>query len=230
MSRPVPSALAALLTAALAACSPAPAPQTAAPSAPAATSETAPPAAEPKPTAPAAEAAPASAEAPIAPPGSIQHALAAGEYLLPFTIDPKHENVRDPRVLQWSEHPCGATPYARVRAMPLGDGLLLADDVIEFGDGGKELRRWSKPFEADVIAVDGDRMRLRVLDGNGVEQVLWADPAGALAVAQDAAAAEPRSLDCPTLKAFADSDYLQCYEYVDAGGAKRRLAYEGVCT
>lgn len=230
MSRAALTALAALLTAALAAC--APAPEAAAP---AAKPEPAQSSAPPKPAQAAAPSADerAAAEAPIAPiapPGSIKHVLAAGEYLLPFTIDPKHENVRDPRVLQWSEHPCGATPYARVRAMPLDDGLLLADDVIEFGDGGKELRRWSKPFEAEVTAIDGERLRLRVLDGNGAEQVLWTDPAGALAAAQNAVAAEPRLLDCPSLKAFADSDYLQCYEYVDAGGGKRKLAYEGVCT
>ncbi|MGJ7903795.1 hypothetical protein, partial [Lysobacter sp. 1R34A] len=179
-------------------------------------------------TAPTTAAAPAAA--PLAPPGAIKHALAEGEYLLPFTIAPERAETRDPRVLQWSEHPCGATPYARVRALPLDDKLLIADDVIEIDDAGRELRRWRKPFEAEVVAIDGERLRLRSLDGNGVEQLLWTDPAGALAPAQVAAEAEPRLFDCPTLKAFAGSDFVQCLEYADAGGAKRKLAYEGVCT
>lgn len=234
MSRAASFALAAGLAGALAAC--APAPQAGAPAAqpePAEPSQPKP--SEPGPTQPAppspgAQAADAPAEAPIAPPGTIKHVLAAGEYLLPFTIAPEHEHTRDPRVLQWSEHPCGATAYARVRAMPLDDKLLLGDEVIEFGDGGTPLRRWSKPFEADVVAIDGERLRLDVLDGNGVEHALWLDPAGALAPAQGAAAAEPRLFDCPALKAFAGSDYVQCLEYLDAAGAKRKLAYEGVCT
>ncbi|MGO1001677.1 hypothetical protein [Lysobacter sp. CA196] len=214
--------LPALLAAALAACSAAPAPQpTAASTAAAAPAASATPA-------PATAAAPV--EAPLAPPGTIKHALADGEYLLPFTIVPELAETHDPRVLQWSEHPCGATPYARVRALPLDDKLLLADEVIEIDDAGQELRRWRKPFEADVVAIDGERLRLRSLDGNGVEQLLWTDPAGALAPARVAAEAEPRRFDCPTLKAFAGSDFVQCLEYADAGGAKRKLAYEGVCT
>lgn len=218
--------LPALLTAALAACSAAQAPQ------PAASAPTAPAAAAPA-TAVPAEAptnAAAPAEAPLAPPGTVKHALADGEYLLPFTIAPELAETRDPRVLQWSEHPCGATPYARVRALPLDDKLLIADDVVEIDDAGRELRRWRKPFEAEVVAIDGERLRLRSLDGNGVEQLLWTDPAGTLAPAQVAAEAEPRLFDCPTLKAFVGSDFVQCLEYADAGGAKRKLAYEGVCT
>ena len=125
----------------------------------------------------------------------------------------------------------GAVVYARVRAMPPADDKrLMADDVIEFGDGGKELRRWRKPMESEVAAIDGERLRLNVLDGNEVELALWADPTGTLAPAQNAAAPEPRLFDCPALKAFADSDYVQCYEYIDAAGAQRKLAYEGVCT
>lgn len=213
--------LPALLAAALAACSAAPAPPTAAsPPTPAATAAAAP--------TPATAVAPV--EAPLAPPGTIKHSLAAGEYLLPFTIAPELAETHDPRVLQWSEHPCGATPYARVRALPLDDKLLIADEVIEIDDAGQELRRWRKPFEADVVAIDGERLRLRSLDGNGVEQLLWTDPAGTLAPAQVAAEAKPRLFDCPALKAFAGSDFVQCLEYADAGGAKRKLAYEGVCT
>jgi hypothetical protein len=232
-----------LLAAALAACSRTPEPASAAPAAPAPgpapAAATAPAAtAEPAVTAePAATAEPqAAAEGagelePLVEPNTRKFPVAPGEYLLPFTLNPDQGRSNDPRILQWRTHPCGATPYALVRTIPIGDRLLLSDEVIEYDAAGEAVRSWHKPFEAEVIAVDGERLGVRVSDGNDVEQALWVDVFGVLAPAKAFAAGEPRPLDrCPKLKAFEDSDYEQCYQYTDAAGGKRLLAYAGPCT
>lgn len=193
------------------------------------------------PQTPAAQAPTASAPAPAAQPATPAETpapatptatVATTQYVLPFTSQAEEGAPEDPRIVRWGEGPCGATPYARVSAIPLEDKSLLADYVVEFDQAERELRRWGKPYEADVIGLEGQWLRVRARDSEDKSHEFRIDVAGRIeSIADKAQALADRSkmIDCPKLPTFAESDYEQCYDVTDAAGAQRRLAYEGVC-
>lgn len=179
-------------------------------------------------TAPAAKPAQAPAPAPATPAATV----ATTQYVLPFTSQAEEGAPDDPRIVRWAEGPCGATPYARVSAIPLQDKSLLADYVVEFDKAGRELRRWGKPYEAAVIGLEGEWLRVRATDSEEKSRELRIDVAGRIEPVADPAkelSERSKMIDCPKLPTFAESDYEQCYDVTDAAGAQRRLAYEGVC-
>lgn len=190
---------------------------------------------------PAVQAPPAQAPAaskPAPAPATQTAAVSKVQYLLPFTSQAEQGAPEDPRIVRWTDGPCGATPFARVASIPLDDKSLLADYVVEFDPAGRELRRWGKPYEAEVLAVEGEWLRVAVNDLDGKPHELRIDLAGRIEPIADPAQAQPKTqalserskmIDCPKLPTFAESDYEQCYDVTDAAGAHRRLAYEGVC-
>lgn len=191
------------------------------------------------PQTPAAQAPAASASAPTAKPAETPApatptaTVATTQYVLPFTSQAEEGAPDDPRIVRWGDGPCGATPYARVTSIPLDDKSLLADYVVEFDTAGRELRRWGKPYEADVIGLEGEWLRVRANDGDDKSHEFRIDVAGRIESITDKAQAlidHSKMIDCPKLPTFADSDYEQCFDVTDAAGAQRRLAYEGVCT
>lgn len=132
--------------------------------------------------------------------------------------------------------PCG--PVARVRTdrIPWADPALVPDVVVEFDAGGRALKKWGKAYEAEVVGLDGDRLRFRAETGT-----FWTDPSGLVEVAdarvavRDASVAEPytreaTAIDCPALDAFKGADALHCHRVRDAAGGERLIAFEGVCS
>lgn len=173
------------------------------------------PAAVPAPTA----TAPAAAETPAP--------VVAPTYEFAFTFQGK-EGSQDPRILRFEDGPCGSTPVAKVATIPLSDAILLPDFVVEFDATGKEINRWGKPYEAEVIGLDGDRLQFRTSD----DHAFWTDTTGAVGTLDNAPTAtlDAPLIDCPALPTFAESEYEQCYDIGGTEGPRRSLAWEGVCS
>lgn len=163
---------------------------------------------------------------------------AAPAFVLGFTaLQPERE---DPRIVGWVEDPCGVTAMAQVTALPVDDPSLLPDFVVEFDADGKELRRWAKPYSAEIVAIAGERLHFRATH-EGRERVFWTQPDGSLGVIDQGLenpSAPPTAgfadgavaVDCPVLHVFAGSDYVQCYEITDGTDTRRRVAFEGACS
>ena len=161
---------------------------------------------------------------------------AAPRYVFGFTSIAEGE---DPRIVEWAEDPCGVTAFAPVDAMPVEDPTLLPDWVVEFDADGSEVRRWAKPYSAEIVAIAGERLHFRA-DHEARPRVFWTQPDGTLGLIDDRLAnpaAPPATgfadgateVECPALPAFEGSDYVQCFEIAD-GENRRRVAFEGACS
>ena len=185
---------------------------------------------------PAAATAPAPVEAsvtaePVAPAAPTASASAAAPTTYEFAFTSRGDAAgKDSRVVRWEGGPCGESPVARVETMPIDDKALLPDFVVEYDAAGKEIKRWGKPYEAEVIALDGDRLQFRT----DASHAYWTDTEGAIGALEAGDAPPPALdaplLDCPALPSFAESEYEQCYDVADAAGQRRKLAWEGVCS
>lgn len=142
---------------------------------------------------------------------------------------------KDRRILRWADSPCGMSPVVKTDSVLLNDAVLQPDFVVEFAPDGRALRTWGKPFNAPIGALRGDRIGFAQWR-DGREQWYWTDTAGRIAPVDAAAGAHPRidesaPVDCPTIELFGDTEYLQCFETVDAStGRKHRIAVEAACT
>lgn len=176
---------------------------------------------------PAPAPAPTATVPPPAPPAETPAPVVAPSHEFAFTFQGK-EGVQDPRILRFEDGPCGSTPVAKVATIPLTDANLLPDFVVEFDAAGKEIKRWGKPYEAEVIGLDGDRLQFRTSD----DDAFWTDTTGAIGTLDSAPAAalEAPLIDCPALPTFAKSEYEQCYDIAGTDGPRRTLAWEGVCS
>jgi hypothetical protein len=141
------------------------------------------------------------------------------------------EEAKDPRIQSWEDSPCGMGPRAKVDHMPIDDPVLLPDWVVEFDATGRERKRWGKPYEAEIIGLEGNLLKFRV---HGHAQAYWTDPEGRIGTLAGDTQAFPElqtaPLDCPTLPTFETSAYLFCWTVVDEAQRKRTLAWEGPCT
>ncbi|UZW63224.1 hypothetical protein [Lysobacter enzymogenes] len=185
-------------------------------------------------TSPATSPAPATQSAPAqAAPTPAQAAPALAKPPYRFAFASKHDKRnKDPRVVDWGEDGCGPYPVAEVEAIPLHDAWLLPDWVVEFDDKNREIARWGRPMAAELVGLDGPRLRFRV-DGHGQTGEFATDADGALQPLSASGASlydSARQIECPRLPTFAESDYAQCFVVKDAAGAERRLAWEAPCT
>ncbi|NOT86846.1 MAG: hypothetical protein HOP03_01525 [Lysobacter sp.] len=193
--------------------------------------------APPSKAAPAASPVPPTAASAAVPAASTVPAMPAVETAatFEFAFSSTHADGRegdDPRILRWEDGPCGGSPVVRVSRMPLNDPALAPDYVVEFDDSGKELKRWGKPYEAEVLGLDDDLLKFRV-DGEP-PRAFWTDLQGRIGTIAGDATTIPEldtpTLECPTLPTFANSSYAFCSIVTDAAGRPRRLAWEGPCT
>lgn len=142
---------------------------------------------------------------------------------------------KDRRILRWADSPCGMSPVVKTDSVLLNDAVLQPDFVVEFAADGRALRTWGKPFNAPVGALRGDRIGFSQWQG-GQERLYWTDTSGRIAPGDAAAGAHPRidesaPVECPAIEIFGDSEYLQCFETVDAStGRKHRIAVEAACS
>ena len=136
----------------------------------------------------------------------------------------------DPRIVSTQEHPCGAIDLVRVPSIPMNDPVFVPQFVVEFDAAGNETGKWGIPNEAEVTALDGQRLQFQVDAGR-----FWVTPDGALEKLADAGKAndvrtQEGMFDCPALPTFANSGAEQCFRVSDAAGSERRIAMEGVCS
>ena len=142
---------------------------------------------------------------------------------------------RDRRILRWAESGCGMSPVVKTSTMLLNDAVLQPDFVIEFAPGGRVVRTWGKPYNAQIGVLRGDRISFAQME-NGQERMYWTDAAGRIAPGDAAANTRPRidesaPIDCPSLELFGDSELLGCFETIDAASGKsHRIALEAACT
>lgn len=173
------------------------------------------------------------APAPAPEPSPAASGEQAATFEFAFTsTHPDGKEGDDPRILRWEDGPCGGTPIARVSRIPLNDPALLPDDVVEFDDSGKELKRWGKPYEAEVVGLEGDVLKFRT--NSDPPRPFWTDLQGRIGIIAGDAAKIPDldapTFDCPTLPTFTDSDYTFCSKVTDTAGRIRKLAWEAPCT
>lgn len=130
---------------------------------------------------------------------------------------------------RFEEHPCGAVAVARVERMPdhARHGALEPELVVEYGAGGRELRRWSAPVDGSVWAVRGDRVLINLAgrhywigtDGR-IAPTRYTDPPPITTAGQ-----------CGTPAGMENSDYAGCHAFRDEGdGRVRNIWFQGVCT
>lgn len=168
--------------------------------------------------APAATAAPTATDAP------------AAQYEF-YLLTRKGEPVEDPRIVSTQQdHPCGPIDLVRVPAIPMDDPVFVPAFVVEFDAGGKETGKWGVPSEAEVTALDGQRLQFQVDNDR-----FWVTPDGSLERVGDAARAQDvrtseGMFECPELPTFSASGAEQCFRVHDAGGRQRLIAMEGVCS
>lgn len=182
----------------------------------------------PEPAAPAAHSGPAAtAPAPAQPPAAAAEPTQYEFYLLTRRGEP----VTDPRIVSTlQDHPCGPIDLVRVPSIPMDDPVFMPAFVVEFDAQGQETGKWGVPSEAEVTALDGQRLQFQVESGR-----FWVTPDGSLqrvdgtAPAPDIRTSEGM-FECPTLPTFSASGAEQCFKVKDAAGAERRIAMEGVCS
>lgn len=142
---------------------------------------------------------------------------------------------KDHRILRWADSPCGMSPVVKTDSVLLNDAVLQPDFVVEFAADGRALRTWGKPFNAPIGALRGDRIGFAQWR-DGREQWYWTDTRGRIAPGDATAGSHPRidesaPVDCPTIELFGDSEYLRCFEIVDAStGRTHRIAVEAACS
>jgi hypothetical protein len=147
---------------------------------------------------------------------------------------------RDKRVLRWQESGCGSSPVVKTSTMLLDDPVLQPDFVVEFANDGKILRRWGKPFNAPLGYLAGDEIVFELWERDGKRMLRYfTDTQGRISPMPDTTVAanhpaigDGKRIDCPTIPLFGeDSEYLQCFEAIDAITKKtHNIAFEGACT
>ena len=132
--------------------------------------------------------------------------------------------------------PCGPVARVRTNRIPLDDPALIPHRVVEFAADGRVVRTWGTSYEADVVGLDGQRLRFHADTGT-----FWTTPSGDVEAADVRLAARDASasarftnaqtvIDCPVLAAFKGSGTVHCHRVRDDTGAERRIAMEGVCS
>lgn len=148
-----------------------------------------------------------------------------------YLLTRKGEPVKDPRIVSTQQaHPCGPIDLVRVSSIPMDDPVFMPSFVVEFDAGGMEIGKWGVPSEAEVTALDGQRLQFQVESGR-----YWVTTGGELQKLDDPARADDirtseGMFDCPKLPTFAESGAEQCFKVNDAAGKERRIAMEGVCS
>lgn len=168
--------------------------------------------------------------------GIIVGTLAAGTAL---AFQPRHDMAfwfddeaaaRAAGATSFGDHPCGAVALAPVSRMPAYDanGPLEPELVVEYGPGGRELRRWSAPVDGQIWAIRGPDILV-----NQEDRFYWIDTEGNIRDARQSEAGPPETGEgqCGTPAGQEDSDYAQCRIFRDtATGAARTLFYQAVCS
>jgi hypothetical protein len=130
----------------------------------------------------------------------------------------------------FGDHPCGAVALAPVAQMPAYDanGALEPELVVEYGDGRRELRRWSAPVDGSIWAVQGEEILV-----NQDDRFYWIGTDGRIRETRHAESTTPETSEgqCGTPAGQEGSDYAQCRVFRDAATrALRTLFFQAVCS
>jgi hypothetical protein len=140
--------------------------------------------------------------------------------------------ARDPRVVDIIQSDCGMVAIARVPAIPVDDPLILPDLVLQYDEAGAEVRRWSKSYSSQILAISGDQMFFGASPG-GDAGPFRTTPAGDVTVAVPLATNledNASFVTCPeSLAGFADMSLVSCYQTTDVAGRTLYLAWEAGC-
>jgi hypothetical protein len=118
-------------------------------------------------------------------------------------------------------------------------GYLSPDKVVEIAPPSRNmrslaesttLRRWAKPIDSQVIAIEGDRILVDVGQG----QSYWIEPSGKFqrqAESLSAPSPEPFNGDLGRHPEFVKSDYAKLWKFADLNSkVERVIIYESNCT
>jgi hypothetical protein len=126
-----------------------------------------------------------------------------------------------------SEHPCGSMLVTRVRAIPIGDSVLVPEVAVEFAADGRVIRQWSLPIDRTPLAIEADELVITLDDSNE----LGVGPNGAIRVLPMLKFAGGLVEHCPSIGVFKGSAYTECARFLDLrSGVARHIAYQGICT
>ena len=158
---------------------------------------------------------------------------AGAEARYPLAVFVSDPDSRDPRILGWLEADCATVALVALDRMPVDDPLLRPDRVVQFDEAGRELRRWHKPYSAEILAIQGDDLYFGASPG-GAKGPFRTNPAGELTPSVPLAtglSASATITDCPArLEAFPDDmSLVTCYRASDGAGRPILLAWEAGC-
>jgi hypothetical protein len=130
-------------------------------------------------------------------------------------------------------HPCSGVVNKFIKRVPSPtDPASRPERVYEYNPTGEVIAEWWVPIETRVQAIEGDRLLLKTWIESTEEApafLIALRPQGNFQVVPFSEAPEEKLTECP--KDLPDSEFLDCFEFVDQGtGAVRRIAYEGPCT
>lgn len=158
---------------------------------------------------------------------------AEGPWKLLFWIDGKVEGVSENDVIG---HPCGAVVELSVSAIPLNRPNIDTDRVIEFDMSGATIREWRAPVDSLPVAVDGNRLIIKYSreHSGGHLAILPLGKIEAYSMHSiDTPLPASAEMQCPAtlVTLFGKNDYLFCQRWKDRStGARRNIAFEGICT
>ena len=127
-------------------------------------------------------------------------------------------------------HPCGARVDLRSTQLAHKLDMFDVDWVVELSDENAIINKWPVPLGAKPLAVDEDKLYLKIYDENNPIVSIYPDGN----ISPDKLASKPdlTSEDCPEVKENKDiSKYFYCVKMRDfKGGGTRTLAAAPVCS
>jgi hypothetical protein len=156
-------------------------------------------------------------------------AIAKSNQSADFTFFTRENVKKDPHVIKLGPHPCGEYALARVSKMPGLEekGYLVPDKVVEVDTVNKTLRRWAKPIDTEVVAVEGDRILIKA------DKHYWIKPSGEfqLQIGKIVPKAPTFVQRVKQHPEFKGSGYAGLWRFQDLKTGKvRQVIYEGNCT
>lgn len=155
----------------------------------------------------------------------------ATKYGIPFEF--WADSTVDSTRFSLEEAPCGSVAAGSARRLPrTSPSGLSVDLAVEIDSTGKELGRWPIPMDGPVTAIRDATIYVPYLPGGGAPTLALAiEGSGRFRVVAPPVADSVIPFDCPAIEAFKGSDYTNCYWVEDLNThARRRLAWQGVCT
>lgn len=136
---------------------------------------------------------------------------------------------QEPRIVQIIRTACGAGAIARVMTLPnfTSEEALIPEKVVEVDAENNTRRRWPKPLDSKVLAIEGDRILVEADN----DQRYWIDTAGMLERSTDTRSfPSPSTVPYKKHPEFGTSG-IYSQQFIDlTSGRDRQIIADAPCT